>query len=198
MGLRLLEGIYGDGDWLWVFLLRAGHGVGEGVSAGVDAVVEYLGKAVEVQARWSVWGRLFNRLMYGQDFIPWVRLRVIPLARINSNLENKTMPKYLMQGSYSAEGLKGLMKDKATGRIAAVKASVKGMKGKLECMYFGCNGADVVLIVDAPDNATVAGLSIAVGASGTFQMTVTTLLTGDEIDQALELPTKYRAPGADK
>jgi hypothetical protein len=31
------------------------------------------------------------------------------------------MPKYLIEGSYTAEGLRGLMKDKASGRKAEVE-----------------------------------------------------------------------------
>jgi hypothetical protein len=31
------------------------------------------------------------------------------------------MPKYLIQGTYTPEGVKGLMKDKASGRKAAVQ-----------------------------------------------------------------------------
>jgi hypothetical protein len=37
------------------------------------------------------------------------------------------MPKYLIQASYSAEGLKGLQKDKASGRKAA--ASKRPLNG---------------------------------------------------------------------
>ena len=108
------------------------------------------------------------------------------------------MAKYLIQGRYTAEGLKGLSKEKASGRKAAVQAAVKAMKGKLESMYFSFGADDVVLIVDAPDNVSVAALSIVVGAAGMIDLRTTPLLTVDEIDQALELPTKYRAPGTEK
>jgi hypothetical protein len=40
------------------------------------------------------------------------------------------MPKYLIQGRYTPEGLKGLAKDKASGRKAAVQAAIKSLKGK--------------------------------------------------------------------
>ncbi len=107
------------------------------------------------------------------------------------------MPKYLIQGSYTAEGLKGLAKDKASGRKSAVQASLKNMKCKLESMYFALGSDDVVLIVDAPDNIAAAALSITVGASGFVRIRTTPLLTVDEVDQALAVPTKYRAPGQD-
>jgi uncharacterized protein with GYD domain len=42
------------------------------------------------------------------------------------------MPKYLISASYSAEGLKGLQKDKASGRRRAVTAAIEALGGKVE------------------------------------------------------------------
>lgn len=105
------------------------------------------------------------------------------------------MPKYLIQGRYTPEGLKGLAKDKASGRKTAVQAAMKSIKGKLETLYFALGADDVVLIVDAPDNIAAAALSLTVGSAGLVSVRTTPLLTVDEVDQALELPSKYRAPG---
>jgi uncharacterized protein with GYD domain len=108
------------------------------------------------------------------------------------------MPKYLIQASYTAEGLKGLAKDTASGRKAAVQAAIKAAKGKVESMYFTFGADDVVLIVDAPDNVTAAAISLATGQTGLVRLRTTPLLTVEEVDQAIALPTKYRAPGANK
>lgn len=108
------------------------------------------------------------------------------------------MPKYLIQASYTPEGLKGLANDKASGRKAAVQAAMKALKGKLESMYFTFGADDVMVIVDAPDNVAAAALSLTVGATGLVRIRTTPLLTVDEVDQALALPSKYRAPGEDK
>lgn len=105
------------------------------------------------------------------------------------------MPKYLIQGRYTAEGLKGLAKDKASGRKSAVQAAIKSVKGKMESLHFAMGADDVVLIVDAPDNISVAALSLSIGATGLVNIRTTPLLTVDEVDQALALPSKYRAPG---
>jgi uncharacterized protein with GYD domain len=105
------------------------------------------------------------------------------------------MPKYLIQASYTAEGLKGLQKDRASGRKAAVQAAMKSLKGKVECFYFALGSDDAILIVDAPDNTTIAALSVGAGATGLVNIRTTALLTCDEVDQALEMQTKYRAPG---
>ncbi|SRR5579871_3986290 len=105
------------------------------------------------------------------------------------------MPKYLIQGSYTAEGFKGLVKDKASGRKAAVQSAVKSLKGKVESMYFALGSDDVVLIVDAPDNIAVAALAATAGSSGLVRIRTTPLLTVEEADQALSMSPKYRAPG---
>jgi uncharacterized protein with GYD domain len=108
------------------------------------------------------------------------------------------MPKYLIQGSYTAEGLKGLAKDKASGRKAAVQAVLKPVKAKLESYYFAFGTDDFVMIVEAPDNVTMAAVALAVGATGLVDSRITPLLSIDEVDQALALPIKFRAPGQDR
>lgn len=105
------------------------------------------------------------------------------------------MPKYLIQASYSADGLMGLMKDKASGRKAATAAAIKALKGKVESFYFTFGDSDVVMIVDAPDNATVAALSITAASTGLVHISTTPLLTVEEMDTALAAPVKYKAPG---
>lgn len=105
------------------------------------------------------------------------------------------MPKYLVQGCYTPDGLNGLLKEKASGRKSAVMAAVKSVKGKMDCLYFGANGSDIVMIVDAPDNVSVASLTVTVMSSGAVDLIVTPLLTVDEMDAALTMSPKYRAPG---
>ena len=58
------------------------------------------------------------------------------------------MPKYLVQASYTTEGLKGLQKDKASGRKGAVSKAIEGLGGKLEAIYFAFGADDVVVIFD--------------------------------------------------
>jgi len=60
------------------------------------------------------------------------------------------MPKYLIEASYSAEGLKGLHKDKASGRRAAVAKAVESLGGKLDLYYFCLGEHDVVGVNDMP------------------------------------------------
>ena len=105
------------------------------------------------------------------------------------------MAKYLIQGSYTAEGLKGLLKDKASGRQAAVKKTLASVGGKVESFHYAFGDYDVALIVDLPDNVSAAAISLKVSASGLVRTKTTPLLTVEEADQALQKSIDYRAPG---
>ena len=105
------------------------------------------------------------------------------------------MPKYLISASYSAEGLKGLQRDKASGRRTAVTAAVEGVGGKVECLYYALGEDDAYVIVDLPDNVSAAALGIAVSAAGAARTRTTALMTVEEVDRALEKSVNYRAPG---
>ena len=106
------------------------------------------------------------------------------------------MAKYLIEASYTSEGLRGLQKDKASGRKQAVTKLLEGLEGKLEAMYFALGEHDVILIVDVPDITTGAALSLAVSSTGLVRTKSTALLTIEETDRALAKKISYRAAGA--
>jgi uncharacterized protein with GYD domain len=105
------------------------------------------------------------------------------------------MPKYLCLASYTAEGLKGLAKDKASGRRAAVNKAAGGLGGKVEAFYYAFGEHDVVLIIDMPDNASSTAFSVAASASGLVRVQTIPLLTVEEVDKALGKSVGYRPPG---
>jgi uncharacterized protein with GYD domain len=105
------------------------------------------------------------------------------------------MPKYLIQASYTAEGVKGFLKDKASGRRTAVTKAVEELGGKLEAMYYCFGEDDAIVILDLPDNASAAALALAVSASGAVHAKTTVLMTVEETDAALAKRAHYRAPG---
>jgi uncharacterized protein with GYD domain len=107
----------------------------------------------------------------------------------------ETMPKYLIQASYSPEGLKGLQKDKASGRRAAVMAACEGMGGKLDAAYYCLGEYDAIVIVDLPNTQAATALSVAISASGLVHTKTTALLTVEETDQALGKNINYKPPG---
>jgi uncharacterized protein with GYD domain len=105
------------------------------------------------------------------------------------------MPKYLFEASYTAEGLKGLLKDGGTKRRKDLQEAVKGMGGILEAIYFAFGDEDVFSIVDMPDNVSATAIALAITGSGAARIKTVVLLTPEEVDQATKKSVKYRAPG---
>ncbi len=105
------------------------------------------------------------------------------------------MAKYMVHGSYSVDGIRGVLKEGGSSRRAAVEAATKAVGGKLEAFYFSFGKNDVVAIVDCPDNVTAAALSMAVAATGTVRTETIVLLTAEEIDQAAKKTVAFRAAG---
>lgn len=106
------------------------------------------------------------------------------------------MAKYLLQVSYTIQGLQGLLKEGGSSRAETIKGLTQGMGGKVEAFYFAFGGNDVYVIVDMSSNIDVAALALAVGASGAADITTVVLLTPDEVDAATKRTVAYRAPGA--
>ena len=105
------------------------------------------------------------------------------------------MPKYLVQGSYTVEGAKGLLKDGGSKRRAAVQEMLKGLGGTMEAFYYAFGESDAFVIADIPDNVTATAVALAVNASGAVRARTTVLITPEEVDQAIKKTVKYRAPG---
>ena len=105
------------------------------------------------------------------------------------------MARYLLQGSYTTEGIKGVLKDGGTGRREAVSAALEAMGGKLESMYYAFGATDVYVIIEAPDNVSALALSMGVASTGTVNVKTTVLMTIEEVDQATKKTISYRAPG---
>ena len=105
------------------------------------------------------------------------------------------MPRYLLEGSYVGEGLKGILKVGGSSRRNALMEMIQSVGGKLEAMYFAFGERDVFGIVELPDNATAAALSMAANASGAVEIRTTVLLTPEEVDAATKKSIPYRPPG---
>jgi uncharacterized protein with GYD domain len=106
------------------------------------------------------------------------------------------MAKFLVQATYSADGLKGLQKEKASGRQEVVRRAVEALGGKVESMYFSLGDHDVVLILEMPDIIAGSALAFAVSASGLVRTRTTPLLSIEETDRALSRSSEYRPPRA--
>jgi uncharacterized protein with GYD domain len=105
------------------------------------------------------------------------------------------MAKYLISASYTADGVKGLLKAGGTARVDAVRTMVEGLGGTVESFYFAFGSDDVFVTADLPDNAAAAAIGLAVSASGLVAAKTTVLLTAAEIDEAAKRQVAYTPPG---
>ena len=105
------------------------------------------------------------------------------------------MAKYMFQGSYTAEGARGVLKDGGSARRAAVEKLAASTGGKLESFYFTFGADDFVIIVDAPDNVSAAAVAMTVASSGAVSLRTTVLLTTEQADEVAKRVVDYRAPG---
>jgi len=108
------------------------------------------------------------------------------------------MPHYLLQASYTTQGVSGLVSS-PEDRSAAIRSLVEGVGGRLESYYYAFGDFDVVVIAELPDNVTMAALSMAAGASGAISNIKTTVLI--PISEGVEAARKaaginYRPPGS--
>lgn len=106
------------------------------------------------------------------------------------------MPRFMIQASLSADGLKGTLSEGGTARKAALEKTIEGLGGTLESFYYAFGDADVVGIADMPDNVSAAAFSVTVAAAGVGATKTTVLLTPEEIDQVAAKVVAYRPPGA--
>ena len=106
------------------------------------------------------------------------------------------MPRYLIEGSYTSEGTKGLLQEGGSRRRDTVTKVIEGMGGSVEAFYYTFGDRDVIVIYSAPDEITAAALSMAVNQTGKVRLTTHPLLTAEDFDRAAKKTVDYRAPGA--
>ena len=105
------------------------------------------------------------------------------------------MPKFLIKATFTAEGLNGLRKDKASGREKAVATACESLGGRLDAMYYALGDDDVFVIVDLPSQAHALALGATASGSGRVRTCTVPVLTVAEMDEALGKDVKYRPPG---
>jgi uncharacterized protein with GYD domain len=105
------------------------------------------------------------------------------------------MAKYLVKAKYNADGIKGLVTEGGSGRVAAVTKAVKSLGGKIESFHFALGEDDAFVIVDI-EEASLVALSLAINATGVVTVQAVPLLTAKQVDEALTKNVKYKAPGA--
>jgi len=92
------------------------------------------------------------------------------------------MPKYLMLSTLSEQGLQTLRAN--PDRVREVNKDVEEMGARVLHQWFVLGPHDFVNVVEAPDAATIAKLSVALGARGSVHTQSYEML---EVDDLLDL-----------
>jgi uncharacterized protein with GYD domain len=106
------------------------------------------------------------------------------------------MPKFLIEASYTLDGVKGVQSAGGSSRRDAVAKVAESVGGRLDSFHFGFGDRDAYVIVDLPDNESAAAVALTVNASGGATARTIVLLTPEEVDAAAKRSVDYRAPGS--
>jgi uncharacterized protein with GYD domain len=106
------------------------------------------------------------------------------------------MPKFLIEASYTPDGVKGVQNAGGTSRSDAVAQVAESVGGRLESFYFAFGDHDAYVVVDLPDNESAAAVALTVNAAGGATVRTVVLLTPEDIDAAAKRSVEYRPPGA--
>jgi uncharacterized protein with GYD domain len=107
------------------------------------------------------------------------------------------MARYLVQANYTQQGIAGLVSS-PQDRSGVLVTLVESIGGKVHSIDYCFGEFDVVIVMEAPDDIAMAGLSMAVGASGAVTNIHTTVLipTADGFAAAQKAKEiTYRPPG---
>jgi uncharacterized protein with GYD domain len=96
------------------------------------------------------------------------------------------MPLYLYQAAYTPESLAAQIKSPAD-RLEVVAEQIRSAGVRFITGGFSFGEYDLAIIMDAPDDTTIAAVSIVIGAGGAVRNARTTrLLSGAEYIEALK------------
>jgi uncharacterized protein with GYD domain len=105
------------------------------------------------------------------------------------------MAKYLVQASYTLDGIRAVKAHGGSVRRKAVEDAVTSIGGSLESFYFAFGDDDIYAIVDLPGNVDAAAVGLATCAGGGAKTKTVVLLTPEEMDEASRREVGYRPPG---
>jgi len=94
------------------------------------------------------------------------------------------MATYIMLSTLTDEGRKTLKE--RPERLQEVNREIEAMGARVTAQYAVLGGYDFVNILEAPDNETVARISVELGSRGTVQLTTLPALPVDAFTQMLK------------
>lgn len=96
------------------------------------------------------------------------------------------MPYYMFKGKYSTKSIASLVAN-PEDREAQARKLIEAIGGKLHHLFFCFGDDDVIALIEAPDDETMAAGALIVGASGTMSAGGTTkLMTSQEAMAAMK------------
>ena len=99
----------------------------------------------------------------------------------DKNKEETKMPLYMYQAAYTAESLAAQLKHPQNRAEAVGRAVCEAVGGKLIGGWYCFGDYDLVIVVDVPDNESMAAIALAISAGGALKSAKTTvLMTGPE------------------
>ena len=99
------------------------------------------------------------------------------------------MPKYAFIGGYSSASWKAKI-DNPEARKSVVQKAAQSVGASVESFYLSFGGDDFLVILEAPDDATIAALAVGVASSGALRGIRTIKLI--EADQVVDILGKAR------
>jgi uncharacterized protein with GYD domain len=93
------------------------------------------------------------------------------------------MPTFVMLTNLTAEGVRTLKNN--PGRVAEVNKEVEQIGARVVSQYATLGQYDFVTIVEAPDEKTMAKVSIELGSRGTMTSQTLAAMSGDELSGSL-------------
>ena len=106
------------------------------------------------------------------------------------------MPKFLIEASYTLEGVQGLRSAGGTSRRDAVAHALESAGGSLDHFYFAVGDTDAYVVADLPDAEAAAAVALTVNAAGGATTKTVLLLTPEEVDAAAQRSVDYQPPGS--
>ncbi len=107
------------------------------------------------------------------------------------------MPRYLIQANYTQQGKAGLVSS-PEDRSGVLKSLAESVGGKIITFDYCFGEFEIVGVIEAPNDTAMAGLAMAVGASGAvtnFRTTVLIPLADGFAAAQKAKEISYRPPG---
>jgi len=93
------------------------------------------------------------------------------------------MPTYVMLTNLTSEGVRTLKNN--PGRVAEVNKEVEQIGAKVIAQYATLGQYDFITVVEAPDEKTMAKVSVELGSRGTMTSQTLAAMSADELSGSL-------------